>query len=543
MTRLGITLVRVFTIVFLFILFHAQVAFCENTLAITTVNEQRQSIRSQYEYIEDPKGTFDFNQVINGQVGQFKPLLNKNLGFGYKSVLWIRFSANFKDYPDPFWFLFQGYEHVGELSLFYPTLDGYQSMNMMENEPAYKKTFDIHNYIFKVPTPATQTAVYYMRFNPQGHVLTIDLFSSGIKGMIEFMHQSMLGLGLFFGALMVMWFYNFMLFLSLRSKEYFYYLYYLFCFIGTFIYLNGFAPLLIDSPALYEPLFAMFSYGAIHGMTIFARQFLSLKTTVRWLDIYLSIMQWILFVGGLSVWFEPVGTPYPLLNILIVFTMPMLMVAGGIRMKHGYTPARIYTAGWAVFSLSIVIYTLRLFAILPATFLTNYAIQLASIWETILFAIALAYRLKLIERKTAMAKTAFLGMISHELKTPLQGICSAIDLLSMRMPQNDEIMNRLKTSTEHLEIQVKDLTDYAHLESGKLQFRKATFNASQMMRQAVAEFSTMAANKRLDIRINIEGNVVISSDIFRLRQILNNLISTKNRENPLALAMGRKAGI
>lgn len=508
------------------ILLQTKATFSAEIAPFVPVGEQRQQINSQFEYIEDVDGKFTIDQVLNGQAGLFKPLLKKNLGFGYKPILWIRFSINFKDYKAPDWFLTQNYEHVGDLTLFYPTSAGYRSLHMTESEPADKRAFHIHNYLFKVPNPQTSTAVYYMRYDPHGHVLTVDLSWAGTKGIIEFIHNSQLGVGLVFGGLLAMWFYNFMLFVSLRSREYMYYLYYLACFMAAFIYINGFAPLLLESPKIYEPIFAALTYCAAHGMTLFARQFLSLHSSIRWLGNYLKVFQWILFSGALAALVLPVGMPYPIINILILFIGPFLMLAGIIRWRQGYTPARFYTAGWAIFIAFLMVYSLRLWGVLPANFVTDYALQIGSVWEAIMFSLALAYRIKLNDKKAALAKTAFLGMVSHELKTPLQGIGSAIDLLSLRKNCDAEILNRLRTSTEQLEIQVKDLTDYAHLESGKLKFRKSEFNPSHAIRQIAEELRPAVEQKGLEFKINIgQSHIIVSSDLFRIQQILNNLVS------------------
>jgi hypothetical protein len=197
---------------------HTGNAFGDDPAPFSTVTEQRQTINSKFEYIEDPSGSLTYQEIAEGKAGRFKPLTLKNWGFGFRKVLWIRFSLDFANYQSPYWFLTQNYEHVGELTLFYPAVAGYEQLQMLEREPSSKRPFLIHNYLFKVPLPPTQTATYYMRFNPQGHVLTVDLSSSGLKGIIEFLHNAQFNLGLFFGGLLAIWLYNFILFVRLAPE-------------------------------------------------------------------------------------------------------------------------------------------------------------------------------------------------------------------------------------------------------------------------------------------------------------------------------------
>jgi signal transduction histidine kinase/CheY-like chemotaxis protein len=363
-----------------------------------------------------------------------------------------------------------------------------------------------------------------MRFNPQGHLLLVDLSWAGQKGLIETINTTMLWQGLFFGGLLVMWCYNFLLYVKLSSRDYLYYLYYLACVIGLFVYLNGFAPFFIESPQIYEPIFAMFAFGAAHGGMLFARQFLSLKKYTPRLDQILVVAQWTIFSWlVLSPWLL-VGVCWPILNYLVLFIGPLIITGAAMRLYQGFKPARYYVAGWAVFILALIIYALSSLGILPINTVTTYSVQVASIWEVILFALAIAYRLKLSEQSDAKAKTAFLGMISHELKTPLQAIGSTIDLLSLKMPQNNHLFERLRVATGHLELQVKDLTDYSRLESGVLKFRKGTVNVSKLVHEVVDEFRPKGESKGLEVRTHIEDNVIVSSDAYRLQQILNNLI-------------------
>lgn len=496
-------------------------------LVFSPTGDQKQPLVAQLEYLDDADGTYTIDQVANGRVGQFKPLLRNNFGYGYKQVLWIRFSIDLHHYKDPYWFLTQNYEHVGELTLFYPTKEGFSALELSESEPATKRAFYIHNYLFKVPTPETNPAVYYMRYAPQGHALNVDLSWSSLKGIVENIHNTQLALGLFFGGMAAMWLYNFAICIYLRSRVYAYYIYYLGCFIAMFVYLNGFVPLLLQLNTFYEQLFAAFGYALNSATILFARHFLLLNQSNRWLDIYLRICQWLSIVGGVCAFVLP-GNPYQLLNYITLLSVPFLLLAGILRWVQGYAPAKLYTAGWIVLISSIVTYCLRQIGVLPSTWFTVYSIQIGAVLEAILFALALAYRLKLIEQETAVAKNTFLGMVSHELKTPLQTITSSIDLLSMSMtqPKDVEVINRLNSAAEHLEAQMKDLTDYASLESGKMKLRISSFNASTVISQIANEYQLIAKNRGLTFTSNIENcNFNVRSDMFRIQQVVNNLLS------------------
>lgn len=519
--------IKLISKIFVFFAFfgHINFAFCGDSI-FTPQSQEMQPLSGQYEYLEDPQGTFTFDQITSIHDNQFRPLLEKNLGFGYKKILWIRFSIDFKKYSAPYWFLTQNFERVGELTLFYPSPEnGYQSKKIFESIPVEKRAFNIHNYLFQVPTLKTPTpAVYYMRFNPKGHFLLVDLSWAGQKGEIETINNTMLANGIFFGGLMALWFYNFLLYLNLKSRDYLYYLYYLACLISLFIYINGFAPLLINSPKIYEPLFGFLGFGSAHGGVLFARHFLSLKEYTPRLDKWIAAFQWIIFSGMVSALFLPDSITWPMLQCVSILSFSVIGAAI-IRLRQGFKPARYYLAAWTVFTLGLIVYLLGSINIVPINFFTTHLFHLASFWESTLFALAVSYRLKLSQESASEAKTAFLGMISHELKTPLQAIGSSIDLLALRIPESEPAFARLMDATNRLERQVKDLTDYSILESGALKFNYATFNATETVQKIVEEFRPLADKKMLQIYTAIEDRVVVSSDEYRFQQIVINLLA------------------
>ncbi|HGO6073758.1 TPA: hybrid sensor histidine kinase/response regulator [Burkholderia cepacia] len=125
-------------------------------------------------------------------------------------------------------------------------------------------------------------------------------------------------------------------------------------------------------------------------------------------------------------------------------------------------------------------------------------------------------------------KNAFLGTIGHELRTPLQGITAAIDTLagSPLAEQHRGTVRRLENAAQQIEAQMKDLTDYARIDSGKLELRKSTFDATELIKATAADVRQLAAQKGLELVVQISGDYGLSfSDPVRIRQIVTNLLT------------------
>ncbi|WP_233890070.1 hybrid sensor histidine kinase/response regulator [Paraburkholderia flagellata] len=135
-------------------------------------------------------------------------------------------------------------------------------------------------------------------------------------------------------------------------------------------------------------------------------------------------------------------------------------------------------------------------------------------------------------QNAAHAKNAFLGMLGHELRTPLQSILSVTDALATRhFPDTDAIMvRRLALAAERLDSQMKDLTDYARLDAGRLTLRPELFDAVELAQSLVEDVRDEAGRKGLGVVLETSGERwPCRSDPARISQILGNLLSNAIR--------------
>jgi signal transduction histidine kinase len=82
-------------------------------------------------------------------------------------------------------------------------------------------------------------------------------------------------------------------------------------------------------------------------------------------------------------------------------------------------------------------------------------------------------------------------------------------------------------SGDNLMIIVNDIMDLSMMEAGQMKIRKDQFSIQKLFKDLVQEFGKKAVDSGLELHINIPSNcddVVIDNDVFRIRQILNNLI-------------------
>lgn len=127
------------------------------------------------------------------------------------------------------------------------------------------------------------------------------------------------------------------------------------------------------------------------------------------------------------------------------------------------------------------------------------------------------------------AKEQFLANISHEIRTPINGIAGMAALLSQNPPKEEQqtYLNAIKTAADNLKVIINDILDLASIESGKLKFEKIDFNLPDLLHSLLDTFGVQAKEKGIKLTYHLDKKVhqVFIGDPVRLNQVLINLIS------------------
>gem|GEM_PF-1448258 len=134
------------------------------------------------------------------------------------------------------------------------------------------------------------------------------------------------------------------------------------------------------------------------------------------------------------------------------------------------------------------------------------------------------------------AKSMFLANMSHEIRTPLNGILGFTDILSKKN-LDKEIKNYIdimKKSGQTLLNIVNDILDYSKIESGKLVLFLDEANLFEEIETTVITFSFLSKKKQIEYYTYIDTNIpkLLTCDVQRIKQVLNNLISNAIKFTP-----------
>jgi len=130
----------------------------------------------------------------------------------------------------------------------------------------------------------------------------------------------------------------------------------------------------------------------------------------------------------------------------------------------------------------------------------------------------------------ARVRREFIANMSHEMRTPLNGILGFAEIGYRHCAEPEKVRNafgRIRESGERLLGVINDVLDFSRIESDNLQIEKKEVVLAHVVERALENFRERARSRQLEIRTEIAPDVpdVCISDPRRLGQILGNLLS------------------
>jgi signal transduction histidine kinase len=170
---------------------------------------------------------------------------------------------------------------------------------------------------------------------------------------------------------------------------------------------------------------------------------------------------------------------------------------------------------------------------------------------------AVAANIEITERKqleeavrAAMAQMdTFLGIASHELKTPLTSLALQLDVTGRRLHQMvaaeaqptigptsqlipvQESLARMKQHLRRLERLVNDLLELSLMQAGKLELRSEPLGLVGLVRQVVEEQQDLSS-RRITLRLPAGRSVPLRADAMHIEQVLTNYLSNALKYSP-----------
>ncbi len=243
---------------------------------------------------------------------------------------------------------------------------------------------------------------------------------------------------------------------------------------------------------------------------------------IRSLDFYSMTVLWaalfgLATIGAVTVHIDHICS--------MAFATPIMVVTAAVLSLYGRDNAMWVASAMTIYTWILLIRATRLadFNFRELVALRHLYAMEASVERRKAFEL---------ERDAIKQKSQFLSMVSHELRSPLQSVLSALDLLELGRNHSTErrvgfarALPMVRRAVDALSTQVNDLLTLARGEAGRLEMRPEPFEASALVLETTEAMRPTAEQKKLTLRVEVpEEHVFVVADPARISQVLNNLV-------------------
>ncbi len=364
--------------------------------------------------------------------------------------------------------------------------------------------------------------------------------------------------GMFYGILLVMALYNMFIGYSIKDKAYGYYVVYILSFLLLQCSINGdaFKYLWPTFPWINTYAIPVSVFLSIAFSSAFSRNFLQLEKHFKKLNITLAALSTTsLLCISLFLFFEYQTVIYIAISLALINTI-LILTAAAFSLKHGFRYAKLFLIAWVTLLISAVISALTPAGVFPSNWFTRHSSQIGSTLEVVLLSLALAHRINrikaearsfelrsklLLEKKNVELRQAlklitknnnlkdsFLATISHELRTPMNGIEGSLQVIRDEISEKG-IRNHVDdaaNSAIHMTQLVDSLLEYSELQSGNWTLQESPFELKTTLSKIIPVIENECKRKGISFSLtqNIELNHLLIGDAPRINHILFQLL-------------------
>lgn len=142
-------------------------------------------------------------------------------------------------------------------------------------------------------------------------------------------------------------------------------------------------------------------------------------------------------------------------------------------------------------------------------------------------------------KKANASKSDFLSRMSHDLRTPMNGIIGMAELIEDEVNQPQalhEDIQKIKSSSKYMLGLLNDILDMAKIESGKMEIHKSRQSVGEIVEAITTMAVPMFETKNIHFYCNVDThkykNLFVNIDRLHLQQIIMNLLSNASKFTP-----------
>ena len=386
------------------------------TELIITESHKNTEVKNRVEYLKDSTGALQISAIVKSKA--FRPINSDIPNFGIShSPYW--FKLNVKNLSQQTRFLLQiSQAGLDEVEFYQPDSTGnFSVLKTGEEYPFSSRSYFDPNYIFKIYLPQGKTSTIYIRVTARDNV-QVPMMIGPSETIFQTNKQKDTAFGIYLGIMLVMLFYNFFIYFSVRDRSYLLYVIYIAAVILTQVSIHGytFQYLWPDLPLL--AYYSSFIFPPLVGISsfYFMREFLHTKTMLPKIDKYHPIFIIAYLFAVILAIFQQFEASFLLIEICAVSLSMFMLVQSIILSRQGSRPAQFFLIAWTIFLFGVTLYVMKDIGLLPYNNYTLYTMPVGSALEVVLLSFALADRINQLKKEKEISQAEALEALQKNEK-------------------------------------------------------------------------------------------------------------------------------
>ncbi len=363
------------------------------------------------DYIDDVSARQTLDQILSLPESKWIPGAATKLTFGWTShAYWVRLTLHHQETRAQNLILEIDWPLLDDIQVFVrdPVKDEIlDKMKAGDMYPFQERPILHTSFAFPIELPAAEKRQIYIRVaSTSSTQIPLRLWQE--KKFYEERQYSEGAQILYYGAMLIMVFYNLFIFLSVRQATYLYYSFFVIGYIILQSSLKGIAFHYVwpDLPQFVDRSISMGGALTLVFMMLFAQSFLRFRTNHPLLSRTMNTLIVLTSLAFIAAAFVPYRIIIKVVAGLTIVCSTTALASGIYAFVSGQKEARYYVSAWAALVLGTVLYMMKQFGIMPRNVFTENAMQVGSVLEAVLLSFSLADRLNTLKDSLAKANTA-----------------------------------------------------------------------------------------------------------------------------------------
>lgn len=139
------------------------------------------------------------------------------------------------------------------------------------------------------------------------------------------------------------------------------------------------------------------------------------------------------------------------------------------------------------------------------------------------------------QKQDEVRKNDFIGMVSHELKTPLTSLTAILQVLNLKLKSSEDsfvpgALDKANVQVKRMSAMINGFLNISRLESGKIYIEKHEFDIDRLLQDTIAEIELSSTTHKIEF--NGCGELIVNADRDKISSVITNLISNAVKYSP-----------